>query len=53
MMYHKRAIISRGLYFFPAFFTAVYIVERLVLQTIYILTKQGNSSIFGPKIRGL
>ena len=31
MMYHKRAIISRGLYFFPAF----YIVEWLVLQTIY------------------
>ena len=28
------------LVFFPAFFTAVYIVERLVLQTIYILNKE-------------
>ena len=32
----KKNIISRG---FTPFFTAVYIVERLVLQTIYVLNK--------------
>ena len=36
------------LVFFYLIFTAVYIVERLVLQTIYVL-KQGNSSILGLK----
>ena len=36
---------------FPSFFTAVYIVERLELQTIYILNK--DTSIFGSEIRGL
>ena len=46
-----RAIISRNLYIFYPMFTAVYIVERLVLQAIYEL-KKGNSTIFGPKIRG-
>ena len=36
-----RAIISRGLYvFFTPFFTAVYIVEWLILQTIYVLNKE-------------
>ena len=30
------AIITRGLYIFTPFFAAVYIVERLVLQTIYL-----------------
>jgi hypothetical protein len=39
--------------FFTPFFTAVYIVERLVSQTIYVSTKQGNTSIFEPKICGL
>ena len=36
----KRAIISRGLYIFPSFFNAVYIVERLKLQTIYVLNEE-------------
>jgi hypothetical protein len=27
-------------YFLPHFFTAVYIVERLVLQTIYVLNRE-------------
>ena len=35
-----RAIISRGLYIFTPFFSAVYIVERLILQTIYVLNKE-------------
>ena len=35
--YGTRAIITRGMYIFTPFFTAVYIVERLVLQTIYVL----------------
>ena len=38
--------------FFTPFFTAVYKVERLVLQTVYAL-KRGNSSILRSKIRGL
>ena len=38
--YPTRAIISRGLYIFTPFFTAAYIVERLVLQTIYVLNKK-------------
>ena len=53
--YRTCAVISRGLYnciFLTKFFTTVYIVERLVLQTIYV-PKKGNSSIFGPKIRVL
>ena len=36
----KRAIITRSLYIFTPFFTAVYIVERLMLQTIYELNKE-------------
>ena len=38
--YCTRAIITRGLYIFTPFFTAVYIVERLVLRTIYVLNKK-------------
>ena len=48
--YRTCAVISRGLYnciFLTNFFTTVYIVERLVLLTIYV-PKKGNSSIFGP-----
>ena len=30
--YRTHFIISRGLYFFPQFFTAAYIVERFILQ---------------------
>ena len=34
-------LISRGLYFFFfPIFTAVYIVVRLVLQTVYVLNKE-------------
>ena len=39
-IYRKRAIINRGLYIFTPFFTAVYIVEQLVLQTIYVINKE-------------
>ena len=39
-MYCTCAIITRGLYIFTPFFNAVYIVERLVLQTIYVLNKE-------------
>ena len=49
--YRTRAIISRGLYIFTPFFNAVYIVEQLVIDNLG--TKQGNSSIFEPKIHGL
>ena len=38
--YRTRAIITRGLYLFYPIFTAVYIVEQLVLQPIYILNKE-------------
>ena len=46
--YRTRAIISCGLYFFYPIFTsaAAYITDSLC-------TKNGNSSIFKPKIRGL
>ena len=40
MTYHTRAIFHCGLYAFTPFFTAVYIVERLVFQTIYVLNKE-------------
>ena len=40
MTFRTRAIISRGLYIFTLFFTGVYIVEQLVLQTIYVLNKE-------------
>ena len=38
--YRTRAIISRGLFFFTPFLTAVYNVEQLILQTIYVLNKE-------------
>ena len=38
--YRTRAIITRGLCFFTLFFTAVYIEEWLVLQTIYVLNQE-------------
>ena len=41
--YLMRAIISRGLYIFTPFFTAVYNQEQLIIQTTYVL-KRGNSS---------
>jgi hypothetical protein len=40
LVYRMRAIITRGLYIFTPFFTAVYIVEQLVLQTILYLNKE-------------
>ena len=39
VIYRTRTIIRRGLYIFSTFSTAVYIVELLVLQTIYVLNK--------------
>ena len=39
-MYRTRSIINRGLYIFTLFFNAVYIVERLILQTISGLNKK-------------
>ena len=47
-IYRTGAIISRGLYIFYPIFTEVYIVERLVLQTIYVL-KQEILQFFGLK----
>ena len=38
--YRMHAIITRDLYIFIPFFTAVYIVEWFVLQTIYVLNKE-------------
>ena len=38
--------------FFTPFFSAVYNQEWLFHITDNICTKQGNSSVFGPKIRG-
>ena len=38
--YRTRAIITWVCIFFTPFFTEVYIVERLVLQTIYVLNKE-------------
>ena len=50
--YHTRAIITRGLYiFYPIFHCSLYC--RAVSVTDNLCTKQGNSSIFGSKIRGL
>jgi hypothetical protein len=40
MNYRTRAIISRGLYVFTPFFTAVYNQERLTLETIYVVNKE-------------
>ena len=50
--YRTRAIINRGLYIFTPFFIAV-LYCRVVSITDNVSTKQENSSIFGPKIRGL
>ena len=51
-IYRTRAIISRGLYiFYNIFHCGLYC--RAVSITDNLCTKQGNSSIFGPKIRGL
>ena len=50
--YRTRAIITRGLYiFYPNFHCGLYC--RAVSVTDNLCTKQGNSSIFGSKIRGL
>jgi hypothetical protein len=38
--YRARAIISRGLYIFIPFFTAVLNQDWLILQTIYVLNKE-------------
>ena len=40
MIYRTRAIITRGLYIFTPFFSAVYNRDRLILQTIYVLNKE-------------
>ena len=39
-VYRTRAIITRGWYVFLTYFSVVYIVERLVLQTIFVLNKK-------------
>ena len=50
--YHTGAIISRGLYnFYPIFHCGLYC--RAISITDNLCTKQGNSSIFEPIIRGL
>ena len=38
--YRTRAIITRGLYIFTPFFSAVYNQEQLILQTIYVQNKE-------------
>ena len=51
-IYHTRAIISHGLYiFYPTFHCGLYC--RAVSVTDNLCTRQGNSSIFGPKIESL
>ena len=39
-IYHTPTIITRGLYIFYLLFIAVYIVDQLVLQSIYVLNKK-------------
>ena len=39
-MYRRRAIITHSLYIFTLFFTAVYIAEQFMLETIYVLKKE-------------
>ena len=39
-VYHICAIITRCLYIFTLFFTVVYTVEQLVLQTIHVVNKE-------------
>ena len=41
VVYPTRAIITRGLYMFYPIFTAVYIIEWLLLQAIYVVNKSG------------
>ena len=49
--YRTRAIITRGLYIvYPNFHCGLYC--RAVSATDNLWTKQGNSSNFGPKLRG-
>jgi hypothetical protein len=38
--YRTRHIITRGLYIFAPFFTAVYNQERLILKTIYVVNNE-------------
>ena len=38
--YRTRTIITRGLYFFTPFYSAVYNQERLILQTTYAVNKK-------------
>ena len=45
MMYRTRALITRGVYFFPIFHCGLYC--RAVSITDNLCTKQGNSSNFG------
>jgi hypothetical protein len=49
---HPTAIITFGLYIFTSVFTAVYIEERFILQTIYVI-KTEILPFFKPKIRNL
>ena len=52
LIYRTCAIITRGLYiFYPIFHCGLYC--RAVSITDNLRTKQENSSIFEPKIRGL
>ena len=44
--YRLGTIISRGLYFFTPFFTAVYNQERLILETIHVVNKEILPKIF-------
>ena len=39
LIYRTRAIITRGLYIFTPFFSAIYNQKQLILQTIYVLNK--------------
>ena len=40
IMYRTSAITTQGLYIFYTIFTMIYIVECLVLRTIYVLNKE-------------
>ena len=45
-MYRTRVSITRGLYIFTPFFTAVYIVERFIMQSGYYFMIFFSSNIF-------
>ena len=47
--YRKRAIISRGCIFFTPFFTAVYNLERLILETIYVGNSSKKSAVYNQE----